>query len=167
MSGHILLKQRTALESTSQDGNNIPFQTYVHRGELVLEIPVKDRIPGKDGSQIHNFCLHNDPTITLYDDGTGTCPLQGAELDYLKAIQNPTTRIVQYLEPGKMKWIVDLKLNDIVFFKFNLTKKAPLLTVKGKVRYYGLIEGHCGVMFGIEILVRIIDQYFLLTIIYS
>ncbi len=148
MSGFILLKQITGEE------NDTPFQTYVQRGELVSEIPVKDRIPRKDGSPSHNYRLHNDPAITLYDDGTGTCPLQGAELDYLKAIQNPNTRIVHYLEPGKIKWIVDIKLNDIVFFKFCFTKKAPLLTVKGKVRYYGLIEGHCGVIFGIEILVR-------------
>ena len=153
MFGHILLKQRTGEENDTRDGSNIPFQTYVPRGELVSEIPAKDRISRKDGSPSHNYRLHNDPAISLYDDGSGVCPLQGAELDYLKAIHNPTTRIVQYLDADKMKWIVNLKHNDNVFFRLKLTKSAPPVAVKGKIRYYGHIKGHTGVMFGIEILV--------------
>ncbi len=153
MFGLILLKQRAGEEHDTQDDSNIPFQTYVPRGELVSEIPAKDRIPRKGGSPSHNYCLHDCPDITLYDDGTGVCPLQGAELDYLKAVHNPTTRIVQYLEPDKMKWIINLKNNDIVFFRLKLTKSAPPVAVKGKIRFYGHIKGHTGVIFGIEILV--------------
>ena len=153
MFGHILLKHRTGEENDTQDGSNVPFQILVPRGELVLEIPAKDRIPRKDGSPSHNYCLHHDPATTLYDDGTGVCPLQGAELDYLQAIHNPTTRIVQYLESGKMKWIMNLKNNDIVFFRLKLTKSAPPVAVKGKIRYYGHVQGCVGVMFGLEILV--------------
>ena len=148
---YILIKQKAAEENSTQtqEGNNIPFRTYVLRGELVSQIPAKDRIPRKDGSPSHNYCVHNDPATTLYDDGTGVCPLQGAELDYLLAIQSPTTRLIQYHKPGKMKWIVDLRIKDIVFFKLNLVK------IKGKVRFYGLVKGHYGVMFGIEILVSV------------
>ena len=146
---------RTAEEIDPQNGTDIPFQTYVQRGELMLEIPAENRIARKDGTPSHNYRLYGDPAITLYDDGTGVCPLQGAEFDYLKAVQKPTTRILQYFDTEKMKWIMDLKLNDIVFFKFQIANKAPSLTVKGKVRHYGLLEGHCGVMFGLEIIVRI------------
>ena len=160
MFGHILLKQRTGEENENQDGTNIPYQTYVQRGELVSEIPAKDRIPRKDGSPSHNYCLHNDPAISLYDDGTGVCPLRGVELEYLKAIHNPTTRIVQYSDADKMKWIVNLKHNDIVFFGLKpLTESAPTMAVKGKIRYYGLVPGCVGVMFGIEILVRCSYNY--------
>ncbi len=152
---YILIKQKAAEENytQTQEGNNIPFRTYVLRGELVSQIPAKDRIPRKDGSPSHNYCLHHDPAISLYDDGTGVCPLQGAEMDYLEAVHNSTTRIVQYLESGKMKWIMNLKNNDIVFFRLKLTKSAPPVAVKGKIRFYGHIKGHTGVMFGIEILV--------------
>ena len=153
MFGHILLKQRTAEENDTQDGNDIPFQTIAQKGELVAEILTKDQIPRKYGTPSHNYCLYNDPAISLYDDGTGVCPLQGAELDYLKAIQNPTTRIVQYLDADKMKWIIDLKTNDIVFIRLKIAKSAPPLVVKGRVRYYGLVKGCIGVMFGVEIMV--------------
>ena len=160
MFGFILLKQRTGEEHDTEDGSDyVPFQTYVQRGELVSEIPFQDRIPRKDGSPSHNFCLHNDPSTTLYDDGTGVCPLQGGELDYLKAIHNPTTRIVQYLD-DKMKWIMNLKNRDIVFFRLKLTKSAPPVTVKGKIRYYGHVQGCVGVMFGLEVLVSYIRWCF-------
>ena len=119
----ILLTQRTA------EGNDgIPFQTIVQKGELLLEIPAKDQIPRKDGTPSHSHCLYNDPTITLYDNGTGVCPLQGAELDYLIAIKYPTTRILQYLDTEKMKWIMDLRTNDIVFIRL-IVKSAPPLIV--------------------------------------
>ena len=153
MFGHILLKQRTGEVNDTRDGSNILFQTYVLRGELVSQIPIKDRIPRKDGSPSHNYCLHNDPATTLYDDGTGVCPLQGAELDYLKAIYNQTTRILQYLEPNKMKWIMNVSCNDNVFFRLKLAKRAPPVAVKGKIRYYGHVQGCVGVMFGLEVLV--------------
>ena len=159
MFGHIVLKERTGEQYDTQEDSNIPFQIYVQRGELVSHIPVKDRTPRKDGSPIHNYCVHNDPAISLYDDGTGVCPLQGAELDYLQAIHNPTTRIVQYLDADKMKWIVNLKRNDNVFLRLKLAKSAPPLVVKGKIRYYGLVQGYVGVMFGIEILVSCSYNY--------
>ena len=135
--------------------------TDVERGGLVLEIPAKDRIPRKCGSPSHNYRVHEYPAITLYDDGTGACPLQGAELVYLKAIQNPNTRIVQYLDDDKMKWIVNLKNRDIVLFRLErLTESVPpVRTIKGKIRYYGLVPGCVGVMFGIEILVRCSYNY--------
>ncbi len=52
-----------------------------------------------------------------------------------------------------MKWIMNVSCNDNVFFKLKLTKSAPPVPVKGKIRYYGLVQGYVGVMFGIEILV--------------
>ena len=151
--GHILLKQRTAEEDDTQDGNDIPFQTIAQKGELLLEIPAKDQIPRKDGTPSHNYYLLNDPEISLYDDGTGVYPLYGAEFDYLKAIKNPTIRTVQYLDADKMKSIIDLRTNDIVFIRLKIVKSAPPLFVKGRVRYYGLVKGYIGVMFGIEIMV--------------
>ena len=148
----LLLKQKSAEEKYDSDP---PLQTVVPRGELVLEIPPKDRITRTDGSPSHNYCLYSNNAVTLYDDGTGVAPLYGAELDYLLAITDPQKRIVQYLESGKLKWIMDLKHGVVVSFQLPQGSNAVLMP-KGRVRYYGLIPGHKGVMFGIEITVRII-----------
>ena len=150
MSG-ILLKQRSAEETDP------PLQRVVPRGELMLEIPPKDRITRKDGSPSHIYCLYNNNAVTLYDDGTGVDPLHGAELDYLVAVTDPQKRILQYLEPGKLKWIMDLKHGVIVSFRLPQGSNAVLMP-KGRVRYYGAIPGREGVMFGLEILVRILSK---------
>ncbi len=150
----ILSKQRSAEEKYDSDP---PLQTVVPKGELVLELPLKDRITRTDGNPSHNYCLYSNNAVTLYDDGTGMAPLYGAELDYLLAITDPQKRIVQYLEPGKLKWIMDLGHGDIVTFRLPQGSNAVLMP-KGRVRYYGRIPGHEGVMFGIEILVRILSK---------
>ena len=150
----ILFKQISAEERYDDDP---PLQRVVRRGELALEIPPKDRITRTDGSRNHNYCLYSNDAVTLYDDGTGVAPLEGAELNYLLAITNPQKRIVQYLEPGKLKWIMDLKHGDTVSFRLTQGSNADLMP-KGKVRYYGFIPGYEGVMFGIEILVRILSK---------
>ena len=146
----ILLKQKYAEEKYDSDP---PLQRVVRKGELVLEIPPKDRITRTDGSPSHNYCLYSNNAVTLYDDGIGMAPLEGAELDYLLAITEPPKRIIQYLEPRKMKWIMELKHGDIVSFRLPQGSNAVLMP-KGRVRHYGRIPGHEGVMFGIEILVR-------------
>ncbi len=147
----ILLKQtRSAKEKY---GNDPVLQTVVPRGELVLELPFKERITRTDG---HNYCLYSNNAITLYDDGTGASPLHGAELDYLVAIADPQKRISQYLEPGKLKWIMDLRYGDTVTFRLPQGSNAVLMPVRGRVRYYGRFPGHEGVLFGLEIIVRII-----------
>ena len=153
MSG-ILLNQRSAEEKYDSDP---PLQRVVPRGELVLEIPPKDRITRNDGSPSHNYCLYNNNAVTLYDDGIGVAPLERAELDYLLAITDPQKRIVQYLEPGKLKWIMELKHGVVVSFRLPQGSNTVLMP-KGRVKYYGAIPGHEGVMFGIEILVRIISK---------
>ena len=153
MSG-ILLKQRSAEERYDTDP---PLQRVVPRGELVLEIPPKDRITRTDGSPSHNYCLYSNDAVTLYDDGTAVSKLHGAELDYLLAITDPQKRIVQYLEPGKLKWIMNLRHRDTVTFLLPQGYNAVLMP-KGRVRYYGRITGHEGVMFGLEILVIILSK---------
>ncbi len=145
----ILLKRTSAEEKYDSDP---PLQRFVSRGELVLEIPFKERIARTDGSPSHNYCLYSNNLVTLYDDGTCVCPLHGPELDYLLAITDPQKRIVQYLESGKLKWIMDLRHGDTVTFRLPQGSYSVLMP-KGRVRYYGRIPGHEGVMFGIEITV--------------
>ena len=149
----ILLKQKSAEEKYDND----PPYTVVPRGELLLEIPLEDRVTRADGSPSHNYCLYSNNDVTLYDDGTGVAPLYGAELDYLLAITDPQKRIVQYLEPGKLKWIMNLKHGDTVSFQLPQGSNAVVMR-KGRVRYYGLFPGHEGMMFGLEILVRILSK---------
>ena len=155
----ILLKQRYSQRYAEEKYESNPlFRTVVPRGELVLEIPPIDLITRTDGSPSHNYCLYSNNDVTLYDDGTSVSPLHGAELEYLAAIINPQKRIVQYLEPGKLKWIMNLRHRDIVTFRLPAQGSNAVLMPKGRVRYYGRITGHEGVMFGLEILVIILSK---------
>ena len=149
MDCYILLEQRSA--EGKYDGD-LSYQWFVHSGELLLQIPLQDRVPREDGSPSHNYSLYKDPAVTLYDDGTGVSPLEGAELDYLAAITRPQTRIAQYLEQGKLKWIMALKNGDNVVFRLKQGSNAVFMP-RGRIRYCGRVAGYDGVMFGVEILV--------------
>ena len=151
---YILLKQQTGERKPNQEGEK-PLSIYFFRGEILLEIPEKEQIPRKDGTPAHNYCKYDDPDVTTYDIGINASPLHGAELDYLLGIKRPSVRAVEYLQVDKLAWIMDLRLGSNVFFKLNKEKEVSLI-IRGRIRYYGAIAGHEGVMFGIEIIVSII-----------
>ena len=98
--------------------------------------------------------MYYDPYVTMYDSGINLSPLHGAEMDYLEAIEAANVRAQEYLKPGRLDWIMDLKHGDKVFFKME-RRDGVALFVQGKVRYYGVVPKHRGVMFGIEIMVSI------------
>ena len=146
---YILLKQQMGERKLDQEGEK-PFQTYLFRGEILLEIPQKEQIPREDGTPAHNYCKYDDPANTTYNNGTTVSPLYGAELYYLQGIPRSSVRAVEYLQVDKLAWIMDLRSGTEVFFQLN-KERDVLLIIPGIIRYYGRIPGHEGVMFGIEI----------------
>lgn len=148
----ILLKSTLAEE---KDGRNAPFQKRLDKGELLVEIPKKNRIPRPNGKETaHNYSMYNEPTVTLYDDGTRVCPLEETLFQCLVAVPERTVRFAQYTT-GKMEWVANLRVGDIVFFHFFVDPNAKARPIiRGKIRYFGKVEGYEGYMFGIEIMVR-------------
>ena len=129
---------------------------YISKGELLAEIPKKEQVKQEEGAPPHNYCLFRDPDITLYDNGTGVSPIIGPEGDYLEGIKDPVTRLIEYQKEGhSLQWITDLRHGDEVFFKLQKDKTQAPSYPRGKVRYYGRVEGEISALFGIEITVSI------------
>ena len=132
-----------------------PLQIYFHRGEILQYIPPTEQIPREDRTPAHNYCKYNDPDVTIFNNGSALSQLHGAELDCLLGIEDANVREQEYLKPDKLSWIMNLRHGDMVYFQFEKRDGAPLM-ILGKVRYYGAMQRHSGVMFGIEIMVSII-----------
>ena len=145
----ILLRQTFGVKNVGKE-----HDLYISKGELLAEIPREEQVEQEE-EKPHNYRLLRDPAITLYDNGTGVSPLIGPEGDYLEGIKDPLTRLVDYQKEGRLQWIMDLRLGDEVFFKMKRDKTQGPLYPRGRVRYYGRVEGERGVIFGIEIIVSI------------
>ena len=146
----ILSKQRLGIGRPVKEGED-PWECDVHKGEIVVEIPLNER--STTGHTPHNYRLYTEPNVTLYAQPTDVPPLYGAELDYLLAVRPPSVRYREYLSSENLKEKMELKVGDIVIFKWHITKDAPESYVNGKIRYLGKLREHDGIYFGIEILV--------------
>ena len=127
----------------------------VDSGELIIEIPEKERVPSNDGKQPHNYRLYNgeQDNVTLYAGPTDIALLHGTEVDYLLPVHPPSVRIQQYTRENRMTEIMDIKVGDLVIFKLDQGKGNPIAYVCGKVRYLSTIPEHKGIYFGLEITV--------------
>ena len=151
----ILLKDKRG-EGRIESEEEISWNCPVDKGELIIEIPEKERVPNNDGKQPHNYRLYTgggQDNVTLYAGPTDISPLHGTEVDYLLPVHPPSTRIQQYTRENKMTEIMDIKVGDVVIFKQNQGKGNPIAFVRGKVRYLDTIAEHEGIYFGIEITV--------------
>ena len=155
----ILLRQTSGVRKKGK-GEKEQKNLYISKGELLAEIPKKEQVKQEEGTPPHNYYLLRDPDITLYDNGTGVSPLIGPEGDYLEGIKEPVTRLVEYQKEGHLQWIMDLQHGEEVFFRLKREKGSQASVYpRGRVRYYGRVEGEKGVIFGIEITVSISDIY--------
>ena len=152
----LLMKEKRGVGKPTQEGDN-PWECTIYRGELVVEIPEKDRPPNQQGKHPDNYCLYNDHSITLFAAPLEVTPLTRDELMYLIAVQPPTVRIQQYLNYKKLKEIMEIKKGDMVMFKFKIEQTGPDSIIRGKVQYLGHLEEKDGIYFGIEIMVSIIN----------
>ena len=151
---YILLCRTLGDQKPDREGE-IPLQVYISRGELLVDIPLKEQTPREDGKPAHNYSLYRNPDVTMYDGGTNISPLQGAETDYLEGIKALSARVQEYFKPHKLSWIMNLIQGDMVYFQIEKRDGTPLM-ILGKVRYYGAMQRHSGVMFGVEIMVSIV-----------
>ena len=151
---YILLRRTLGDQKPDREGEK-PFPIYISKGELLVEIPPKEQIPREDGTPAHNYCKYNDPYVTIFNNGSALSRLHGAELDCLLGIEDANVRAQEFFKPDKLSWIMSLRQGDMVYFQFEKRDGTPLM-ILGKVRYYGAMQRHSGVMFGIEIMVSII-----------
>ena len=164
----ILLKDKPG-EGRIESEEDVPWNCPVDKGELIIEILEKERVPSNDGKQPHNYRLYTggeQDNVTLYVVSTDIALLHGTEVDYLLPVQPPSTRIQQYTRENKMTEIMDIKVGDVVIFKQNQGKGNPIAYVRGKVRYLGTIPEHEGIYFGIEITVSTVLYILKYLIIY-
>ena len=153
----ILTKLKRGIGRPVKEGED-PWQCDVHKGEIVVEIPLNERSTTDHTS--HNFRLYTEPEITLYAQPTDVFPLYGAEADYLLAVHPPSVRYREYLSSENLKEKMKLKAGDIVIFKWKIKEDAPDTYVRGKIQYLGKFPEKDGVYFGIEILV----SYWIITL---
>ena len=135
-----------------------PWHCDVHKGEIVVEIPLNER--STTDHTPHNYRLYAEPIVTLYAPPTDALPLYGAEADYLLAVHPPSVRFKQYLLSDDLKSKMELKVGDIVIFKLKINEDGPEPYVIGKIRYLGKLREKDGVYFGIEIIV----SYWIITL---
>ena len=135
-----------------------PWQCDVHKGEIVVEIPLNER--STTDHTPHNYRLYTEPNVTLYAQPSDVLPLYGAEADYLLAVHPPSVRCREYLMSENLKEKMELKVGDTVIFKLKINEDAPDSYVNGKIRYLGKLREHDGVYFGIEIIV----SYWIITL---
>lgn len=152
----LLMKEKHGVGKPTQEEDN-PWECTIYRGELVIEIPEKDRPPNQQGRHPDNYHLYYDHSITLYAAPLEVTPLTRDELKYLIAVYPPSVRIQQYLNEKRLKEIMEIKKGDMVMFKFKIEQTAPDSIIRGKVQYLGHLEEKDGIYFGIEIMVSIIN----------
>ena len=153
----ILTKQRRGIGRPVKEGED-PWQCDVHKGEIVVEIPLNER--STTDHTPHNYRLYTEPNVTLYAQPSDVAPLYGAEADYLLAVHPPSVRFKQYLQSNDLKSKMELKVGDIVLFKLKIKEDLPDSFAHGKIRHLGKLSEHDGVYFGIEILV----SYWIITL---
>ena len=153
----ILLKDKRG-EGRIESEEEVPWNCLVDKGELIIEIPEKKRVPSNDGKQPHNYSLYTgeQDNVTLYAGPTDISSLHGTEVDYLLPVHPPSIRFQQYTRENRMTEIMDIKVGDTVIFKQSQGKGNPIAFIRGKVRYLGTIPEHEGIYFGIEIIVSIV-----------
>ena len=144
----ILVQQASGVRKAKRTGKPQNVH-YIKKGELLFEIPLKDRVKQEADKPPHNYALLRDPEVTLYDSCVNVVPLTGLEADYLEGVKDPHTRYLEHRKEDRLKWIMDLRIGDMVYFKLERGSEVPL-TTQGRIKWYGVMDGETGVNFGIE-----------------
>ena len=140
----------------------IPRQLHIAtcqvlQGELVASIPYADISSHGDGQNAHNYrTLHKD-SATFYDDGVDVAPLTQYEYGVLAGVASPTARYGVFLE-GDMDWGTRLKVGDRVLVELpglEAAASGAALRASAVIRYVGVVKTLPGVIFGVEIQVRV------------
>ena len=140
-------------EGKPEKKGEVPWDCRIFKGELVVEIPEKNRLLSKEGKPLNFQLLTGPDIVTLHAEGTEVSPLHEDELPYLLAVQPAGVRLREYLRQDRKKEIMTLKVEDVVMFKSDQGQNSASNIIRGKIRYIGPIEESDGMFFGIEITV--------------
>ena len=140
-------------EGKPEKEGEVPWECRVFRGELVVEIPEKDWLFNKEGKPLNYQLLSSLDIVKIHAELTDVSPLQRDEVPYLLAVQPPSIRFKEYLREDRKKEIMELKVEDVVMFKFDQSHNYGPGIIRGKIRYIGPIDEDEGIFFGIEIIV--------------
>ena len=148
----ILTKEKYGEGKPEKEGDD-PWDCRIFKGELVVEIPVKDQLLSKEGKPLNYQLLTALEIVTLHAEDTEISPLHEDEVPYLLAVQPAGVRLKEYLREDKKKEIMALKVEDLVMFKVDQRQTSVHNIIRGKIRYIGPVQESDGIFFGIEITV--------------
>ena len=145
-----------------------PWSCKVFKGEFIVPIPKEEM---RQISQIKgvtpNYRLYRDPEVILYAGPTDFCPLDEKEIEYLLAVAPASVRLKEYLNEEDKKMKMDLIVGDKVVFKLKIALRALTAKVNaqvnGTIRYIGPHPDSDGIVFGIEIDLRVSVTCFVFT----
>lgn len=131
-----------------------PWETKIERGELLVEIPDKERASQGNGTA-HNYRLYSNTDLSLYADGMDATPVKERELGYILAVTPPNLRTREFVRSDRMKMATSLIVSEAVMFKMKVgAESGPDDMVRGVIRYIGEVPKRGeGIYFGIEITV--------------
>ena len=127
----ILTKEMYGEGKPEKEGE-IPWECRVFKGELVVEIPEKDRLLSKEGKPLNYQLLTAPDIVTLHAEDTEVSPLYKDEVPYLLAVQPAAVRLKEYLREDKDKEIMALKVGDVVMFKLDQGRNSAGIIIHGK-----------------------------------
>ncbi len=136
-----------------------PKPVQVLRGELLAQIPKRQRVQRIDGRPPHNYRTTKDSSVTLYggEDDDYVSPVYGRDLQLLRAIEKPYDRFAVFSEDSKLEWGDRLKRDDQVYVKLPGDNTRALHTWSaGVVQHVGPVGSLPGKNFGVEIIVNIV-----------
>ena len=148
----ILTKEMYGEGKPEKEGDD-SWDCRIFKGELIVEIPVKDQLLSKEDKSLNYQLLTGPDIVTLHAEDTEISPLHQDEVPYLLAVQPSGVRLKEYLREDKKKEIMALKVEDVVIFKLNQGQNLVTDITCGKICYIGPIDEDDGIFFGIEITV--------------
>ena len=125
----------------------------VCRGELLLTIPWIKMVPRKDGKAAHNFQLANDPSVTLFCEGTDVAPLSDYEYHLMEAVKSREAHF-EVFEKDILDWGSKLKVGMYVHVMLPSTSAVSSQRAVSVIKFIGLLPNEHGILFGVEIQVR-------------
>ena len=133
----------------------------VLKGELAIKI---DSEKQKSEQEAHNYrTVYTDqPAMFLdFDDDSAVAPLLGNQTPLLAGVNSKEERYQLFIKQGRLEWGSSLKMNDPVLVSFNDSQAAETEATRkatAVIQYVGPVKGEKGIMFGVEIVVSIVQQ---------
>ncbi len=130
-----------------------PKPVQVLRGELLVPISPRERVPRNDGRPPHNYHSWREPNVTLYsvEDDVSPMAARSTDLQLLQAIRRSFDCFAVFSANNKLEWGGSLRKGDQVYVKLPSDNESSPTWSIGVVEHIGPVEGLPGRNFGVEI----------------